>query len=215
MTKQLTKEYLNSLFDYDDGHLVWKTAPNKNVKIGSIAGGKVTSGYVKISINKKIHTANRIIFTMFNGYTPKFVGHKDGNTLNNKIENLVALNSKRTKSVVSCSERQRSVVSYSERQRSAVKKYELKNPELKAIKSAQRRARSKSATPKWANKNKIKSIYAIAKWLSAVVPNTKYHVDHVIPLRGKLVSGLHVETNLSIIKASENMQKHNRFEATI
>lgn len=205
MTKQLTQEYLNSLFDYDDGHLVWKIATNKNVKIGSIAGGKVTSGHVKISINKKICTAHRIIFMMFNGYMPKFVGHKDGNTLNNKIENLIAMDIKCPKSDVP----------YHERQRAAVKKYELKNQELRAIKSAQRRARSKSATPQWANKNKIKSIYAIAKWLSAVVPNTKYHVDHVIPLRGKLVSGLHVETNLSIIKANENMQKHNRFEAAL
>lgn len=205
MTKQLTKEYLNSLFDYDDGQLIWKVAPNKHVKIGSIAGGKVTSGQVKISINKKICTAHRIIFVMFHGYMPKFVGHKDGNSLNNKIENLVALNSKCPKSSVS----------YHERQRFAVKKYELKNPGLRAAKSAQRRARSKSATPVWANKEKIQSIYAIAKWLSAVVPNTKYHVDHVIPLRGKFVSGLHVETNLSIIKASENMQKHNRFEAAL
>lgn len=39
----------------------------------------------------------------------------------------------------------------------------------------------------------------------------KHQVDHIIPLRGRTVSGLHVEANLSVITAVENWHKHAKF----
>lgn len=59
-------------------------------------------------------------------------------------------------------------------------------------------------TPIWANFSKIRQIYAEARKAGMVV-------DHIIPLQGKLVSGLHVPENLQIISAIENMKKGNQF----
>ena len=66
-------------------------------------------------------------------------------------------------------------------------------------------------TPVWANFDVIDALYAESRKISRET-GIPHHVDHVIPLRGKLVSGLHVEGNLQIITASENCSKHNRFE---
>jgi len=58
-------------------------------------------------------------------------------------------------------------------------------------------------TPKWAD------TLAIADFYSNCPPG--YHVDHIIPLRGKLVSGLNVIENLQYLTATENRRKINSY----
>lgn len=78
--------------------------------------------------------------------------------------------------------------------------------------NAKRRARKLNATPPWLSKKHITEIqefYKIAKelrWLS----EENLHVDHIVPLNGKDVCGLHVPWNLQILPARQNIAKGNR-----
>lgn len=74
---------------------------------------------------------------------------------------------------------------------------------------AKRNARKIQATPVWANDFFIREAYALAK-LREKVCGGKWHVDHIVPLRSKLVCGLHVEHNLQVIPAAVNIAKKNR-----
>ena len=64
--------------------------------------------------------------------------------------------------------------------------------------AARYRAAKLNATPPWADHDAIASIYATASALSETT-GIEYHVDHIIPLQGETVCGLHVETNLQIL----------------
>jgi len=70
-------------------------------------------------------------------------------------------------------------------------------------------------TPKWADMLKIKEVYrdCVEINLAALIAGCieKFVVDHIIPLQGKHVSGLHVHNNLQIMTASDNAVKYNKF----
>jgi hypothetical protein len=80
--------------------------------------------------------------------------------------------------------------------------------------SANRRAEKLQRTPKWLSDvdfDRIKNEYRLANILSKLTGES-WHVDHVIPLKGKIVSGLHTPSNLRAIKGVENMKKYNEFK---
>ena len=75
-----------------------------------------------------------------------------------------------------------------------------------------RRAKKLKATPKWLTSNQKTEIYKIYKEcnLKSKTEGVRYSVDHILPLQGKNVSGLHVPWNLQIITLEENSKKGNR-----
>lgn len=76
-------------------------------------------------------------------------------------------------------------------------------------KVAYRNARKKLATVPWADRDKMRSIYEECARITAET-GIPHEVDHIYPLQGETVSGLHWEGNLNIITQFENIQKLNR-----
>ena len=71
----------------------------------------------------------------------------------------------------------------------------------------------KQRLPIWLTKDNLKQIKALYKLASSLTKSTgvPWHVDHIIPLQGKNVSGLHVPENLQVIEGIINISKHNRY----
>ena len=85
-----------------------------------------------------------------------------------------------------------------------MREYHQKNKAMRCrYINAHRRNRVKIATPIWADKQAIRQVYINCP--------KGYHVDHIIPLHGELVSGLHVLNNLQYLPANENLMKGNYF----
>lgn len=82
------------------------------------------------------------------------------------------------------------------------------HPGMYAFYQAKRLKRVKRATPAWANQFFISEAYELAA-LRTKMLGFPWHVDHIVPLRGKNVCGLHVETNLQVIPGVDNLKKSN------
>ncbi len=98
----LTQEYMHEAFEYIDGNLFWKERPLHhfiadwcrdvfNKKFAGKLAGTLMNGYLQVNFGRCGKVAvHRIIFLMHHGFLPINVDHKDGNPLNNQIDNLRA-----------------------------------------------------------------------------------------------------------------------------
>jgi hypothetical protein len=92
------------------------------------------------------------------------------------------------------------------------RKYYLLNKSKYAANDAKRTNMKRDATPTWLTKDQLDEIENFY-WLSndlTKVSGEVYHVDHIVPIQGKTVCGLHVPWNLQILPADLNIAKSNR-----
>lgn len=89
------------------------------------------------------------------------------------------------------------------------KKYYKEHKAEKLAHVRKRQANILKAVPKWADLEKIAEIYKQREKISRET-GISHHVDHIIPLKGKNVCGLHVEYNLQIISAEQNLRKSTK-----
>lgn len=91
------------------------------------------------------------------------------------------------------------------RNRESQRKYYHNNTDYFYFKTAKYRALKHKAMPKWADIDKIKQFYFNCQ--------EGFHVDHIIPLQGKYICGLHVYENLQYLRAEDNLRKSNYHES--
>lgn len=85
------------------------------------------------------------------------------------------------------------------------RKWKKNNPHKINADASMRRAALRGCVPRWFNDTHKEQI----EWLFKR-RKKGYHVDHIVPLRHPLVSGLHVPWNLRVISATENLKKSNK-----
>lgn len=96
------------------------------------------------------------------------------------------------------------------------KAYKQDNKGLVNANTRKRQADKLLRTPKWLTEDDMwlmQQAYELAQVRTAMF-GFPWHVDHILPLRGRRVSGLHVPTNLQVIPGADNCRKSNHVELT-
>lgn len=109
------------------------------------------------------------------------------------------------------SRRKQHYLSNKDRLRAQGKQHYIENKSTYLHYSKLRKLAQKKRTPPWLtkeHKQEILSFYKTAKELQTIT-GVDYHVDHIVPLCGKTVCGLHVPWNLQVIEGSINLSKSN------
>lgn len=94
---------------------------------------------------------------------------------------------------------------------SNAQRWRKENPGRVAANKANRRARKARATPSWADLAAVKKIYDLSAAITKLT-GVQHEVDHIYPLHGRLVSGLHVGSNLQVLTKVENNKKRNKYD---
>ena len=101
-----------------------------------------------------------------------------------------------------------------ERINSVKKEHYMNNPDMYQAYARNRKSHIKKATPSWdmeLTELVVKEAYNL-KMIRKGETGVDFHVDHIVPLKGKSVSGLHVWNNIQVIPAKLNLEKGNRYE---
>jgi hypothetical protein len=94
------------------------------------------------------------------------------------------------------------------------REYFSNNKDKRAAYQGKRKAAQLQRTPKWLTESDLRMIeakYSLAAMLTRET-GIIHHVDHIIPLQGKKVSGLHVFSNLRVIPGTDNVKKSNSYQ---
>lgn len=104
---------------------------------------------------------------------------------------------------------------YKKKKRAWFKSWADRNKGRLNAKTNQRRVLKLNATPAWlteSHKEEILYLYELARDIT-ITTGEPYHVDHIVPLKGNNVCGLHVPWNLQILPADLNLKKSNFHQA--
>ena len=101
---------------------------------------------------------------------------------------------------------------YRKENKAIIKAWFINNREIKNSHTAKRRAQHLLASPNWLTKQHLDEILVFFQEAKRLSDANKiiYHVDHIIPLQGEEVCGLHVPWNLQVLEAIHNIKKSNK-----
>lgn len=101
-----------------------------------------------------------------------------------------------------------------EKSRMTTAEWQKENPHRVAEYTRFRKVVSRQAAAAWREVDMQKEVLRLYSAAAELTQSTgvEHHVDHIVPLRGKKVCGLHVWWNMQVLTAAENRRKNNRFD---